>query len=31
MEVMPYAGKTELVTIGFLKPGEMLLDPCSKR
>jgi predicted DNA-binding protein with PD1-like motif len=25
MEVMPYAGKTELVTIGF-KPGEMLLE-----
>jgi predicted DNA-binding protein with PD1-like motif len=25
MEVMPYSGKTELVTIGF-KPGEMLLE-----
>jgi uncharacterized protein len=25
MEIMPYAGKTELVTIGF-KPGEMLLE-----
>jgi len=25
MEIMPYSGKTELVTIG-LKPGEMLLE-----
>ena len=25
MEIMPYAGKTELVIIGF-KPGEMLLE-----
>jgi len=25
MEIMPYAGKTELVTIGF-QPGEMLLE-----
>jgi len=25
MEVMPYTGKTQLVTIGF-KPGEMLLE-----
>jgi uncharacterized protein len=25
MEIMPYAGKTELITIGF-KPGEMLLE-----
>jgi predicted DNA-binding protein with PD1-like motif len=25
MEIMPYAGKTELVTIGFA-PGEMLLE-----